>query len=84
MPETVLSTFVNMMLSILPINLRDIISILQKLNDFLRVTGLLFETLSPLAIPHFSLVRRMSYINVLYKTGGCLLANWEVGTLFGS
>lgn len=69
MPETVLSTFVNIMLLILPINLRDIISILQKLDDFFRVTRLLFETLSPLAIPHFSLARRLSYINVLYKTG---------------
>lgn len=58
MPETVLSTFIDIMLLILTINLRDIISILQMLNHFLRVTRLW----SPVSFIHVILLSSEKHV----------------------
>lgn len=78
MPETVLSTFIDIMLLVLAIHLRDIIFILQKVNNFLRVTTLISGAMSLLSIPYFSLERNRYCINFLYKTGCSLFANWDI------
>ena len=73
MPEIVLSTFIDIILLSLATKLRNIIFAFQKLDNLFRATRLKFEAMSLLSIPYFPLVRNMSYINVLYKTGCCLL-----------
>ena len=73
MPEIVLSTFIDIMLLNLATNLRNIIFTFQTLDNLFRAIRLIFEAMSLLSIPYFPLVRNTSYINVLYKTGCCLL-----------